>query len=64
MHRVVGPPGIVLIGEGNPQPRQAAAGHRARRHQRVAADIPVHEVVVGDGEGQVPLDKLARHVRS
>lgn len=63
VHRVVGPPGIVLVGEGNPNRlRQLMAGER-RRHERVAADIPIHEVVVGTEEGQVRLSKLTRHVQ-
>ncbi len=33
-----------------------------RRHSRVASEVPIHHVVVGDGEGQVPLTKLVRHV--
>lgn len=62
VHRVVGPPGIVLIGEGNPNRlRQLMAGER-RKHERVVADAPIHEVICGNGEGQVPLSKLVRHV--
>lgn len=63
VHRVVGPPGIVLVGEGNPHRlRQLMAGER-KKHERVAADFPVHEVFVGTDEGQVPLPKLVKHVR-
>jgi hypothetical protein len=63
VHRVVGPPGIVLVGEGNPNRlRQLMQGER-RRHERVAADIPIHEIVVGGDEGQVPLSKLTRRVQ-
>ena len=62
VHRVVGPPGIVLVGEGNPhRVRQLLLSER-RKHERVAAETPIHEVVVGEGEGQVPLPKLVRHV--
>ena len=62
VHRVVGPPGIVLIGEGNPNRVKQLLSHEKARHQRVAADTPVHEIIVGEGEGQVPLEKLTRHV--
>ncbi len=62
VHRVVGPPGIVLVGEGNPHRLRALLASEERRHKRVVADVPVHQVVVGDGEGQVPLRKLVRHV--
>lgn len=62
VHRVVGPPGIVLIGEGNPHRlRQLMSGER-RKHERVVADTPIHEIVCGNAEGQVPLPKLVRHV--
>ena len=63
VHRVVGPPGIVLVGEGNPVRLRGLLNSERKRHQRVAADTPVHEVVVGYGEGEVPLGKLARHVQ-
>jgi hypothetical protein len=63
VHRVVGPPGIVLIGEGNAnRVRQLLATER-RKHERVASETPIHEVVCGNGEGEVPLPKLARHVQ-
>ena len=63
VHRVVGPPGIVLVGEGNPGRLRALIASERRRHERVAVDTPVHEIVVGNGEGQVSLAKLARHVQ-
>jgi hypothetical protein len=62
VHRAVGPPGIVLIGEGNPQRLKALLANERRRHERVAAETPIHEVVVGTDEGQVPLPKLVRHI--
>jgi Domain of unknown function (DUF4191) len=64
VHRVVGPPGIVLIGEGTSPSRlrQLLATER-RKHERVAAETPIHEVVCGNGEGEVPLPKLARYVQ-
>ncbi len=60
VHRVIGPPGIVLIGEGNPARVKTLLANERRRHERVAADTPVTEVVVGTDEGQVPLPKLVR----
>ena len=62
VHRLVGPPGIVLVGEGNPNRlKQLLSGERAK-HQRVASEAPIHEVIIGYGEGEVPLGKLTRHV--
>ena len=62
VHRVVGPPGIVLIGEGQPSRVKHLLHNEKARHQRVAADTPVHEILVGEGEGQVRLEKLTRHI--
>jgi hypothetical protein len=63
VHRVVGPPGIVLVGEGSQGRLKALLTSERKRHERVAVDTPVHELVVGNGEGQVPLAKLARTVQ-
>ncbi|MGH3348721.1 MAG: DUF4191 domain-containing protein [Nocardioides sp.] len=63
VHRVVGPPGIVLVGEGNPHRLKTLLANEERRHARVASEVPIHQVVVGDDEGQVPIRKLVRHVQ-
>ncbi|HET8665530.1 MAG TPA: DUF4191 domain-containing protein [Nocardioides sp.] len=63
VHRVIGPPGIILVGEGSPARLKALMTSERKRHERVAIDTPVHEIVVGHGEGQVPLAKLSRHVQ-
>ena len=62
VHRVVGPPGIVLIGEGNPHRLKSLLASERRKHERVAAETPIHEVVSGDGEGAVPIRRLSRYV--
>lgn len=64
VHRAVGPPGIVLVGEGgsSARVRQLLATER-RKHERVASEAPIHEVIAGNGEGAVPLPQLVRHVR-
>ena len=64
VHRVVGPPGIVLVGEGSSQSRvkQLLVIER-RKHERVAVGTPIHEVICGRGDGEVPLPKLVRHVQ-
>lgn len=63
VHRVVGPPGIVLVGEGNTTRVRTLLTAERRKHERVVADTPVYEVVVGREDGQVPLPKLMRHVQ-
>ncbi|NUR07096.1 MAG: DUF4191 domain-containing protein [Nocardioidaceae bacterium] len=62
VHRVVGPPGIVLVGEGNPNRLRTLLANERRKHERVAADTPIFEVIAGNGEGAVPLPKLSKHV--
>ena len=63
VHRIVGRPGVVLVGEGgsSAQQRQLIVDQK-RRVGRVAPETPIYEVLVGDGEGQVPLRKLQQHV--
>lgn len=62
VHRVVGPPGIVLVGEGQSSRLRPLLVTERRKHERVAAETPIHEVVCGRGEGEVPLPKLVKHV--
>jgi hypothetical protein len=62
VHRVVGKPGIVLVGEGAPARVTQLLKQEKRKVARVVGDTPIHELVVGDGDGQVPLDKLSAAV--
>ena len=64
VHRVVGPPGIVLVGEGSSPARvkQLMMTER-KKHERVAYGVPIHEIIAGRGDGEVPLPKLVRHVQ-
>lgn len=63
VHRAVGPAGIVLVGEGSPARLKALLGAEAKKHEQVAYGVPVTTVVMGAGAGQVPLDKLADHLK-
>jgi hypothetical protein len=63
VHRVIGRPGVVLVAEGNsPAQLRQLLTDQKRRVGRVAPDTPVHEVIVGNAEGQVPLRKLQQHL--
>jgi len=62
VHRVIGPPGIILVGEGSPTRVKQLLLTERRKHERVAAEAPIHEIVCGNGEGEVPLPKLVRKV--
>lgn len=62
VHRVVGRPGIVLVAEGQPSRLTHLLANEKRKHARVSPDTPIYDVMVGSGEGQVPIAKLPRHV--
>ncbi|HEX2894612.1 MAG TPA: DUF4191 domain-containing protein [Marmoricola sp.] len=62
VHRLVGPPGIVLIGEGNPNRLKALMSSERRKHERVVSETTITELVVGNGPDEVPLSKLVRRV--
>lgn len=62
VHRVVGPPGIVLVGEGNPNRLKSLLAGERRKHERVASEVPIQEIIAGDGEGEVPVRKLTKRV--
>ena len=62
VHRVLGRPGIVLVGEGNPNRlRKLVVDEKKKLARWIPAETPVYDVVVGDGEGQVGLRELERH---
>ncbi|HET9650059.1 MAG TPA: DUF4191 domain-containing protein [Microlunatus sp.] len=63
VHRTVGPGGIVLIGEGEPGRLKAILAGEVKKHERVAYGVTVTTFIMGDKEGQVPLDKLADRIR-
>jgi hypothetical protein len=63
VHRAVGRPGVVLVGEGTSASRVAnLLAQERRRHARVVGEAPVFDIVVGTDENQVPLRRLAKHV--
>lgn len=63
VHRTVGPGGLVLIGEGEPGRLKALLASEVRKHERVAYGVQVTTIVMGDKAGQVPLSKLADHIK-
>ena len=61
VHRVVGRPGIVLVGEGATNRARSLVVTEKKRLARFVGDVPVYDVLVGDGDGQVPLRGLEKH---
>jgi len=62
VHRAVGKPGVVLVGEGSPNRLPALLAAEKKRVSRVAINVPIYDIQVGDEEGQVPLRRLQRHI--
>lgn len=62
VHRVIGRPGVVLIGEGRRARVKALLRQEARKTARISGDVPVHEINVGTADGQVELARLRVHL--
>lgn len=63
VHRTLGPGGLVLIGEGEAGRVRQLLAAEVRKHERVAYGTTVTTIVMGDKPGQIPLNKLADHIR-
>ncbi len=63
VHRVVGRPGIILVGEGNANRLRPLMATERRKLEKVASDTPVHELIVGNNEGELPLKKLVKKIQ-
>jgi hypothetical protein len=62
VHRAVGRPGIVLVGEGNINRLRPLMAAEKRKMSKAAGDVPVIDIIVGEAEGQIPLKKLQMHL--
>ncbi|QBI19716.1 DUF4191 family protein [Egibacter rhizosphaerae] len=62
VHRVVGRCGVVLVGEGAPARTRTLLKQEERKAKRVVGDTPIHTVLVGEGDGRVPIEKLRQHL--
>jgi len=62
VHRAVGRPGVVLVGEGSPTRLPSLLAAEKKRVARVAYDIPIYDIQVGDNEGQLSIRRLQRHI--
>jgi Domain of unknown function (DUF4191) len=58
VHRVIGRPGIVLVGEGAPHRVKPLLAQEKKRIARVVGETPIYDIIVGNGDGEVPLRKL------
>jgi hypothetical protein len=63
VHRVVGPGGIVLIGEGDPGRVRQMLATESKKHEQIKYGTKVTTIVMGDRDNQVPLEKLYNHIK-
>lgn len=62
VHRVIGRPGVIFVGEGSTSRVKPLLAQEKKRTARLIGDTPIYDFVVGNGEGEVPLAKLERHL--
>jgi hypothetical protein len=63
VHRVLGPVGVVLVGEGSANRVAQLLQSERVKAQRIAGEVPVTTLIVGMEEGLVPYRKLVKHVK-
>jgi hypothetical protein len=62
VHRLVGRPGIVLVGEGAPHRVRGLIAQEKKKIARVSGETPIYDIIVGTGEGDLRLAKLNRYL--
>ncbi|MEU0507175.1 DUF4191 domain-containing protein [Nocardia sp. NPDC005998] len=62
VHRVIGLPGVILIGEGAPQRLKSLLAQEKKRTARLIGDTPIYDIIIGNDEGQIPLKELQKHL--
>lgn len=60
IHRVIGRPGIIFVAEGSAARLKPLLAQEKKRTARLVGEVPIYDVVVGTGDGEVPLAKLER----
>ena len=62
VHRVSGKAGIILVGEGGFAVRSLLQDEK-RKMERFLSGVPITEIYVGDGQNQVSIRKLQKHLK-
>jgi hypothetical protein len=58
VHLIIGKPGVILLGEGNPSRVRGLLGQEKKRLSKVIGSAELRDFTVGRDEGQVPISKL------
>jgi hypothetical protein len=62
VHRLVGRPGIVLVGEGAQHRVRGLLAQEKKKVSRISGDTPIYDLIVGTGEDEIRLAKLSRYL--
>ena len=62
VHRTVGKPGVILVGEGSPSRLPSLLAAEKKRIARIANQVPIYDFQVGDAEGQIPIRQLQKKI--
>ena len=62
VHRLVGRPGVVLVGEGAQHRVRGLLAQEKKKTARITGDTPIYDIVVGTGDGEIRLGKLSRYL--
>jgi hypothetical protein len=58
VHIVIGRPGVILLGEGQPQRVRTLMGQEKRRLSKVIGNAPLYDYMIGTGDGELSIRKL------
>jgi hypothetical protein len=62
VHRVIGRPGVIFVAEGSATRVKPLLAQEKKRTARLVGDVPIYSIVIGNGEDEVALSKLERHL--
>jgi len=58
VHLVIGKPGVILLGEGNPQRVRGMIGQEKKRLSKVIGSAPLYDYLIGTGEEELSIRKM------
>ena len=62
VHRVIGRPGVIFVGEGVQSRVKPLLAQEKKRTARLVGEVPIYDFIIGNEDGEVPLAKLERHL--
>ncbi|MGH3559425.1 MAG: DUF4191 domain-containing protein [Mycobacterium sp.] len=62
VHRVIGRPGVILVAEGSAARVRPLLAQEKKHTARLVGEIPIYDLIVGNGDDEVPLAKLERYL--